>query len=515
MAQATTDQIPVKMDAATARWIIGFLLILTSAMTFLLNTHHGIGVLPDTTRYMRLGPMPYDAPLFAWVLDAVRAIGLPFNEGARALGLALVCANTLLIWDMLVRGTGDLRYAATGTAMIILSPQFVGLHAVAMSEPLFLFMLFLVVYAFLAYQRTRHPAWLSASAASLGLAMLARFSAAPLSIVIAGLLLLDPRRNLRQRIREIALFAIVSGAVFFTWAIASKLTTGHAIGRDLVLYGNAGSERWLNGLASLATFLLPSQVPLAARIALLLVAIGAVLWLLVRHVRELAAQRRSWTSQEAIPLLWGFFAPLYALFLVLAISLEANLFMTPRYQLPLYVALVIAGTSLAAANARRGRGKARLLHWLLAGTAALVLAANLVRSFDRTRDAHFNGIGYASVSWSNSPTVAAVRALPADAVIFSNAPDALNFLTPRKALFVPFKVHPRTSQPDPAAPVSDVLARMRESRADGEGYVVFLDDVDWRWYLMTEPELVKSLGLRLRRRGGDGRIYTIEGDPSS
>lgn len=499
MEEATAASIGLDMTTTKSAWIVAFLLVLASGVLFVITTQHGIGILPDSTRYMRLGPMSYDAPLYTWALDAIRASGVSVGRGARSLGLFLVCANTALIWGMLLRATGRITPSAAGTAIIVLSPQFVGFHAVAMSEPLFLALLFLTIFAFLDYRRTGQQAWLLVSGALFGLTMLARFSAAPMAAVIALVLLFDRRRRLTDRIVAVAWFAVVSGTIFAAWAVTSKLTSGQSVGRDFAFYGNAGPARWLAGLETLTAFLLPEQVPLPVRAAVLLVVVAGIAWLLVRHMRTASA-----TTADIIPIIWGLFAAFYVAFMVLAVTIEANMTINARYMLPCYIGMAICGTSLAARAV--GNTAPSALKAVLAGFVALILPGHIIRSAAHAREAQASGVGYASMAWRASPTVAAVRALAPDATIFSNAPDALNFLTPRKTKFIPWREHPRTGRPDPAAPVGDVLARMRAALAAGNGYVVFLDRIDRR-YGMSEADLVGTLDLQPIAAEADGRIY--------
>ncbi|UVO50355.1 glycosyltransferase family 39 protein [Sphingomonas sp. SUN019] len=507
MAEAGILGVRAGTGVRLSTWMIGILFVSASIVIFLLNTHRGIGVLPDTTRYMRLGPMSYDAPLYTWLLDLIRASGTSFLSGARALALVFVAANTWLLWSTLLRGAGKPAYAAAGTALIVLSPQFVGLHAVAMSEAVFLFALLVVVLSFLEYLESGRNGWLLACGLALGLAMLVRFTAAPMAIAMAAVLLFDPRRALRRRFIDIGVLAVVSGVIFLGWAIVSELTTGRSTGRAFAFNGNADFSVWWGGVEALSTFLLPGQIPAAARIAFLFGVTGVVGWLAVRHGRRVLGTVASGDSpgDQAIPVIWALFVAAYIPFMVLAISIEANLTFDGRYVLPLYIALTIVG--ICAAASWSSTHPNRLVLWTLAVLATLVIASHLVRTTDRTRENYVRGIGYSGVEWTSSPVVGAVAALPADAVIFSNAPDALNYLTPRKTAFIPMKTHPRTGREDPANTVRDVIERMRRSLAAGNGYIVFLDGVDWRFYTMTEAEVVRALRPALIRREPDGRIY--------
>ena len=79
----------------------------------------------------------------------------------------------------------------------------------------------------------------------------------------------------------------------------------------------------------------------------------------------------------------------------------------------------------------------------------------------------------------------------------------------------PMRFHRRTGLDDPANPQSEQLRRVRRSLDQGVGFIVFLDGVDWRFYLVSEPELIARLDLREFGRFPDGRIYTSRAPPRS
>ena len=137
---------PFQPDEALARARSGIVLDRISAgglpllalLLFLLVTHHGIGIWPDSTRYMSLSSQPWDAPLYPALLQLVAMPGIDIVSGAWGIGLVLAPLNAFLAWYLIRTASGSPAAAALGTAIIIIAPQTVTLHGLAMSEPLFL-----------------------------------------------------------------------------------------------------------------------------------------------------------------------------------------------------------------------------------------------------------------------------------------------------------------------------------------------------------------------------------------
>ncbi|WP_022683561.1 glycosyltransferase family 39 protein [Sphingobium bisphenolivorans] len=505
-------------QSQSAPWAICAILVGLSASLFLLSSRYGIGVRPDTFRYMGLGWKPDDAPVYGWLLRGIAETGLNIWGGAKLLGLVLSCLNPILIWVTLMRATRSNVHAAGGTILILLSPSFSRLSALALSEALFITCIFTSVLLFVAYLKDMNWRRLAACGAMIAVTTLVRFPGMVLGFAIAATLLLMRQLPLRQRVRSVVMLGSVGGGITLLWAIVSKIVADHAVGRDFAFYGNADVERWKQGFKSLTALLAPMEVPLLARAALLLAVLGAVAWIWFHYCRFVLRKadanmgEAERAPERTIAPVFGFFALFYAAFMVLAVHLEANLPLNGRYALPLYVTLVTAATIVVSDRKNMSRGD-RALASLLVAISIGILASHTVRTASRTEAAYEQGLDFASRAWASSPTIHAVRRLPRGAMIFSNGPEAIIYAAKRPATIVPMKMDSRTGLDRPHNPYPRQLEATRQRLQGGNAYVVFVDRVDWRFYTATENELRQALGLKLVERLADGRIYNLP--PSS
>jgi len=494
-------------------WVGGAAFVLVSVSVFLINTNHGIGVLSDSTRYMSLTERPYDAPLYPWLLQLASWLGVDLDRSTKAIGLILVSANTAIIWHLLVRATGKYAYAAVGTAVVVLYPVFVALHASAMSEPLFLFTLLVTLMALLRYLDTEARVWLVACAVVLALATLTRFTAPPLGAAIALVFLFNPRFSLGRRIGDAFILGAVSAALFLSWVVISQITAGHSIGRALWFYGNMGLKEWLTSLEALAAWLFPDQVPFSARVVVFgLFALAAAGLTILHACLTLRHARETKVVDALLPAILGLFFIFYMGFMVLSTSIEANLALNGRYAFPAYVMTVLMIT-IVLADFDGAKGFVKVLHHGLVGLAVLVLVSHAVRTTVRSQEAYRSGIGYASVAWATSPTIETLRQLPASAALYSNGADVIAYVLKRPAHFIPQHVELRTGLEDPAKPFEAGMQRLRENLAKPDSYVVMFDNVDWRFYQVTEAELKQRLSLVAVTTKPDGRVYALPKTP--
>jgi hypothetical protein len=192
----------------------------------------------------------------------------------------------------------------------------------------------------------------------------------------------------------------------------------------------------------------------------------------------------------------------YLVFLFVSISVaDPNIPLDDRLLFPVLGCVIVAATVIGERFAR-SRPWAR---WVL---AALVFSSLGLRTEPAVRTlvrVHRDGDGYHSEGWQRSPAIAALRVLPIPATVFSNAPEAVGYLTKRVTLPIPDSLIPETQWPNRhyQVEIATLCARVHAGRAVAV-------------YLTTEgigdpdeqADLEKRCAFRQAGKYPDGTIYS-------
>jgi hypothetical protein len=111
-------------------------------------------------------------------------------------------------------------------------------------------------------------------------------------------------------------------------------------------------------------------------------------------------------------------------------------------------------------------------------------------------------LDFNSPEWRNSRLLSLTRRLP-DSALFSNAPDAIYFITGRSTWSIPALYDFRTGKANPH--FEQELATMRRLMEDRGGAVVIFYDIG-RPYLPSIDRLMSESHLRLLHQEADGQI---------
>ncbi len=507
-SNTTTAVKSTPAKGASAFYFGGGVLILASIAIFFVSTVHGIGILPDSVAYMRIGSAHHFAPLYTWILQSLAVFGIDIVDAAWWIGLALLIANIFLIILILNASLVGPVLVLFATSLVIYHPVFVEYHSVAMTEPLFFTLIFVAILAFGASVKRDARSGFILVGALVGLGMLARFSAAPLFPALAITRLCVGDHDMRTKMLDCGLMAAACVMVFGAWLAVSELTSGESTGRAFELAGNTNSAFWTTTLRSLSVMLLPAPAGSAVRGLFLALTGGAVIWAMAYYLWQwlrLPSRRRAEPAM-LFPVVLILMSVFYAMFLLVSVTVQYRLNLTGRFLLPLYVFVTLA-TACVAGSLGFNFARSRSIAAILSAIAAVILASNIARSTIFTRSAHDTGLGYASQSWEQSPVLRAARDLSKDIAIYSNAPDLIALRLGRDTIYLPSRFNHLTGRDDGAETFEQELSEMRERLEKGNARVVIVDDVDWRDYLIGEKELLLAIPLARTGDLADGRIY--------
>lgn len=493
-------------------WVLPVSAAAVAAALVAVGTRWGPGVSPDSTGYLETarrlsalwrgsggGPAGGHAlagsvpPLYPVLLAALHGAGLAVLAAARLVGAAVFALTVLAAGRAGLRAGRSAQASAWAAATVALCPHLLMIHVMAWTEGLFL--LFTLVSLHLLSGLTGRsrlrtlPAGLAVCAA-----MMTRYAGPPL--VLTGLIVLArARAPLRRRLTDAALFSLLSCGPLAVWILAGPgagpgrtpafhpPTISHLRGAAATLYSlflPLGLKAW----GGWAVWVLAAMAPL-------------VLGLLVRELRRDARRR----DGRLLP--YGLFAVLYPAFILTAMTfVDAPIPLDYRILSPLLLCLIIAAARVVGDAARPGPGRGRRAAFL-----AVIWGFTLawaVRSAQLSADLYADGEGYTARRWHDSRLLDAVRALPADTVLYTNGPDVIGFHTGRPCRALPARLDYRSRRPNAEYP--QAMAALEAEVVAGDAAIVWFADMKDRTLYPTLDELRARMPLSVSVQDANGLL---------
>jgi hypothetical protein len=382
----------------------------------------------------------------------------------------------------------------------------------AWTEPLFLCLGFSGLLLVAVHIANGTNVSLLVSAALIAAAVLTRYAGIAFAATgFLGILALG-RESLRGRALKGLLFAAVALLPAGSWGIANLMVVGTATGRQLVFHpiqiGHATQA--LNTLAS--WLLIPEGVSGYLKLAVLL-GLGGLGLIASRRASEMLgtaekaqASGEGGTGRALVPLLAGFIA-IYGLFLLISLSFfDANIPFDDRILSPIYLAGIVLFLFLCG-EAIRLRPGMHVTQFALAGLTILFALGLMSGTVGRILDGYWNGIGFNSLAWHDSPTLASLEEIPGDRPVFSNSPEAIYLHSGRAALRVPRVFQLSDQMPNPE--YSTEMEAMGLRLAEEAGMIVYFHAIQGR-SLPSEADLEQALPLTSLVSTSDGAIYVLD-----
>ncbi len=405
-------------------------------------------------------PLEHFPPGFTMVLAALGKLGVDPLTGARVVN-ALAFAGLVLLVGLVVRAvTGSVPAALVASVLCAAAVDLLALSASGLSEPLFILLALGGLVALAAYLDDPHPALLAVACLLVAAAFLTRYIGIALVVVgVAGLLW-------RRRWLAAGVFGAVTVAPVGVFLL---LADGGPSDRT-VAFHMFGAEYLGQAARPFARWLLPwPGPPVGLLLAVLLVAAGVVVarrldgplpWLLVAFaVAYLAVLLANRTFTDATGRLDArFLAPLHVVAILVAV---------PALR---HVRLPVAGI---------------LVLGQIAGAVAWAAG-----------DGSIERRGYTAAALQDSAVMASLQE-----PLYTNAPDAVYFVTGRPSLAIPAEKDYLTGKPNPG---------FDQEVATMHGYLAYFDAITFkRSFQPTRAELEAALRLEVVAQDAVGTLYRI------
>jgi len=418
--------------------------------------------------------------LIGWVMniDPLRA--------ARALNGLIFGLNSILMGLLAWRMTRSRLAGILASVLFILNKSLLEIHINAMSEPLYIFLTLLAFLALDLYLNKEKIPWLIISGVLVGLAYLSRYAAVSLLVVMVVILFIFNARW-KKRFVDAVVLLISALPLILLWSYRNYAVTGNPTNRHLGWHP-ISLDNWRLGVETLSDFFMPvtqwrtSLLEIPALAEGFIIALFAILmfWVLRAGLPRFFAPQKT-EQPETIPFFNGLYIFGYLSVLIMTMTLfdPATKFQV-RIISPVYPSLILLLTSfivwLFKKQTTIGKISAVVLAIFLlgiSGSSQHAFARNLSRS----------GFKFASPNWYAADSIAYLRALPEETIVYTNEAGVVYLYTGR-----PANVIPKTKEG---------IQEMRKHVRRGEAVIALfrVNDVDketFRFYYLV-------LGRRLYR----------------
>jgi len=475
-------------------------------------------------------PVTHFPPAFSSVLAFFGLLGIDPLRAARWINAFIFGTNAVLLGILGWRMTRSLIAGLVLAMLFVASAEMFQVHAVTMSEPLFILLSLLAFWMFdLYFERLPSPLrpspsgrgvggegwlWLIACGTFAGMAYLTRYAGLALvATFITALLVLHD--NWRKRLVGIGIFLASVIPWVLGWAIRNRVAAGNATNR-LFAWHPLTSENIQPGLHAFSEFFIPieswrqvisKQTGIIA--GMLLLVLGAVLvWVIVTGWKYLSKPaltpspspqgRGEPQPKEVVSFTTGLYIFAYLASIVASMLMfDAATKFKLRILAPVLVSLLILLVALGIWILHRRRE-------VVIALTIIILGVSIYKQFITINDWPKTGLGYASFQWYDSEAMAYLRELPEDVMIYTNEPGAVYLYTGRGAYVLPDRF-------DSAAALvrtdfEEGLTSMQTNINQGKAVLAMFDRGD----NVSQDVPALTAGLYLAHKSAGDFIYTAK-----
>lgn len=449
-------------------FFIALSLIAASAVSILLySTPEGLGLSDDSIAYIAGArsilaghgyreawlasnqPVTHFPPGFSFLLALIGISGVDPLRGARMLNSMLFGTNAFLLGIIGWRMTRSQVAGITLALIFVFNASLFNVHAVAMSEPLYIFFSLAAFLTFSEYFKLEKNIWLITSGCLVAFAYLTRYAGLALfATFVMALLLLHG--TWRKRIMSAGIFFASFLPLVVAWGVRNKLVADNATNRTLVFHPLT-AENIRIGIYNFSEFFIPIEtwrqalikVPNFFSILLGIITLILLAWVVYKGLKKFLQpvtempEILSFTSGLYI---FGYMASIISSMLLFDASTKFKLRILSPVYVSLLILLVLFGYWLWQKRANAGRG-------FIITVTFFILAFSFYDTSNIIVKLNKGGQGYASFQWYDSQAMDFLRKLPKEAHIYTNQPGPVYLYTNRSSYVLPDHVDAVTGLP--------------------------------------------------------------------
>jgi hypothetical protein len=434
---------------------IFLLIVIAISSVMLVSSRWGVGVTHDSIFYLSsaknliegnglqwsasdgsLNLLTHFPPLYSLVIVFIMTIGLSALQAATWLAAILMGLNVFTVGLLLYHFSQSKILSILTAIALAVSVVFINLHLIALSEPLFIWLVMCSIGSLGIYFEKLSLRSLLVAAFFAALALLTRYTG--IAIIATGFLAiaLIKKSPIRKRIVHLLTYLVASLTPFILWTAHNRILGESMTNRSLVYHALEWGNRKL-GFETISGWFTWSPMPYKITITIsgFFLAIIFFWWLYLGWKLALPQSKDTQkTSSLRIVFVFITFSLVYLVCILFSLAFfDASTRLDNRILAPVYIAFLCALFLMFGCLPVRWQ-------WVSGIIFTLLIMLNLPATITSLTDFRENGKGFTGKSWEESQTVASTRNAPAESVIYSNQGLALHWLTGKPIYEIPEKM---------------------------------------------------------------------------
>lgn len=482
-------------------------------------TARGIGVSPDSVGYLtgssslvkdqallRLDPegnfifATNFPPAFPLSLAVLQKLGLTPDNSARALNTILFCLNGFVVMVFVYMMTSrSIVFTALAGYFFFSSKLMLYLHAMAWTEPLYIFLSLLGIVSLGQYLKLEKLRYLWFTIAFVGVAVLTRYAGVSLLLTGGFILLFLDSKGLVCKFKRVGLF-LLAGMPLAVWLLRNEILGGNAVNRGLAIHLPSISF-YQDALNEFAQWILCySQMPFLKTLGVSLCVFLIVL---------LYYSKRRFDSKDILLsgtlLVSVCYFLIYVLFIVVIAAFgDGRVLLDFRTQGVLFPLGLIC-LMVFACDAIKSKGVYRCVGVILICAIAVLGRNYFVEAKNWVIAAQHEGLWYKKDVWQNDSFVKWIKESQDQRVIYSNGSDVILYLTDKPTRLFPEIFHKTLLISNEN--YEEEIKQLKGFIEKDEVVLYYFNNIIWREFFPSREKLENDLKIRMLPFGEGGWVY--------